>query len=48
VHGSIGSAAFTLRIDSTLTPPKAGSTVALTPDKAHLHWFDPQTQARIE
>jgi len=48
VHGRIGDAPFTLRIDGTLAPPKAGEQVTLHPAPAHLHWFDRQTQARIE
>ena len=47
VHGRIGSALFTLRVDSTLAPPKVGDSVTLRPASTHLHWFDPQTQARI-
>jgi len=48
VHGSVGDAPFTLRMDSTLKPPRAGDSVTLHPAPAHLHWFDPQTLARIE
>ena len=47
VHGRIGDADFTLRIDGTLRPPAAGETVALNPAPDHLHWFDPQTQHRL-
>jgi len=47
VHGRIGERPFTLRIDSTLAPPTAGSVMTLHPSPRHLHWFDPQTQARI-
>jgi sn-glycerol 3-phosphate transport system ATP-binding protein len=47
VHGRVGDAPFTLRIDSTLAPPNAGDIVNLQPAQKHLHWFDPQTQARI-
>jgi len=47
VHGRIGDAPFTLRIDSTLVPPAAGGSAMLHPAPMHLHWFDPQTQARI-
>jgi len=36
-----------LRVDSTLAPPAIGATIMLHPAPAHLHWFDPQTQARI-
>jgi sn-glycerol 3-phosphate transport system ATP-binding protein len=48
VHGQVGGAAFTLRIDSTLVPPNAGDSVTLQPALEHLHWFDPQTKTRIE
>jgi sn-glycerol 3-phosphate transport system ATP-binding protein len=48
VHGRVGDAPFTLRIDSTLMPPRAGDQVTLHPAPRHLHWFDAQTQARIE
>ncbi len=48
VHGHVGDAPFTLRVDSSLAPPKGGDTVTLHPANAHLHWFDPQTQVRIE
>jgi sn-glycerol 3-phosphate transport system ATP-binding protein len=48
VHGRVGDAPFTLRMDSTLTPPAVGTTVSLHPALEHLHWFDPQTRARIE
>jgi sn-glycerol 3-phosphate transport system ATP-binding protein len=48
VYGSLGGAAFTLRIDATLRPPAAGDAVALNAPAAHLHWFDVQTQQRVE
>jgi sn-glycerol 3-phosphate transport system ATP-binding protein len=47
VHGQLGGTAFTLRIDATLTPPRAGDTVKLQVAPQHLHWFDPKTQARV-
>ena len=47
VHGRIGGADFTLRIDGTLAPPRAGATIPLHAAPDRLHWFDPQTQARI-
>ncbi|HMN75159.1 MAG TPA: sn-glycerol-3-phosphate import ATP-binding protein UgpC [Burkholderiaceae bacterium] len=48
VYGQIGDAAFTLRIDSTLPAPQPGAKLTLAPATRHLHWFDPQTKARIE
>ena len=48
VHGQVGNAAFTLRVDSTLPAPSPGAQIALQPAPQHLHWFDPQTKARIE
>ena len=36
-------AAFTLRLDATLTPPQPGDTVQLHVPREHLHWFDSAT-----
>ena len=47
VHGRLGSAAFTLRIDSTEPAPQVGETVALTAAAEHLHWFDPASGQRV-
>jgi sn-glycerol 3-phosphate transport system ATP-binding protein len=47
VYGKLGNAPFTLRIDGTLAPPKAGDRVRLGVRPQHLHWFDPATQARV-
>jgi sn-glycerol 3-phosphate transport system ATP-binding protein len=47
VHGRVGSLGFTLRIDATLPPPALGSTVPMAVRPEHLHWFDAQTQARV-
>jgi len=47
VYGHIGNEAFTLRIDGTRTPPKAGETLRLTVAPEHLHWFDAATQQRV-
>jgi sn-glycerol 3-phosphate transport system ATP-binding protein len=46
VYGRLGDAAFTLRIEATLAPPRAGSTVALRVAPEHLHWFDSGTGQR--
>jgi sn-glycerol 3-phosphate transport system ATP-binding protein len=47
VYCRLGDAAFTLRLDATLTAPVPGSTLTVAVDAAHLHWFDPQTQQRV-
>ena len=47
VYGRVGDALFTVRIDGTLAPPKAGEMVSLQMDAAHLHWFDARTQQRV-
>jgi len=48
VHGQLGDGLFTLRIDGTLTPPVVGQTVHLRMTPDHLHWFDADTQQRVE
>jgi sn-glycerol 3-phosphate transport system ATP-binding protein len=48
VHGRLGEASVTVRIDGTLGAPTAGQTVGLAIDPAQLHWFDPQTGQRVE
>jgi sn-glycerol 3-phosphate transport system ATP-binding protein len=47
VHGLLGGAPFTLRIDGTLVPPHVGDTVHLRVAPAHLHWFDTATGKRL-
>jgi sn-glycerol 3-phosphate transport system ATP-binding protein len=47
VYGRLGDAAFTLRIEATLAPPRAGSTVALHVAPEHVHWFDSGTGQRV-
>jgi sn-glycerol 3-phosphate transport system ATP-binding protein len=47
VYGVIGDSLFTVRLDATLSHPKAGDIVALTAAPAHLHWFDAATTARV-
>ena len=47
VHGHIGAAPFTLRIDGTLPPPQPGQAVALHAALPRLHWFDPVNGRRI-
>jgi sn-glycerol 3-phosphate transport system ATP-binding protein len=43
VYGRLGDAAFTLRIEAVLTPPRHGDTVYLQVEAGQLHWFDPAT-----
>ena len=47
VYGHLGGAGFTLRIDSTRSPPKSGSIAALHVRPEHLHWFDSSTGQRL-
>ncbi len=47
VYGHLGDAMFTLRIDGTLTPPKAGDTLHLHVEPRHVHWFDAQSGQRV-
>jgi sn-glycerol 3-phosphate transport system ATP-binding protein len=47
VHGRVGSALFTVRVDATLTPPVVGDRLALQGPAEQLHWFDPATQKRV-
>ena len=48
VHGRLGDASFTLRIDSTEPAPRVGETLPLAVAAEHLHWFDPATQQRVD
>jgi sn-glycerol 3-phosphate transport system ATP-binding protein len=47
VYCQLGDHNFTVRLDATLPPPAVGSTWVIAVDAQHLHWFDPQTQARL-
>ncbi|MFO1328371.1 MAG: sn-glycerol-3-phosphate import ATP-binding protein UgpC [Rubrivivax sp.] len=47
VYGRFGDAAFTLRIDGTLVPPRPGDVVPLAVQPRHVHWFDAQTGQRV-
>jgi sn-glycerol 3-phosphate transport system ATP-binding protein len=47
VYGRLGDAAFTLRIDGTLVPPRPGDTVHVAAAPEHLHWFDASTGQRV-
>ena len=47
VYGQLGGAPFTLRIEATRVPPKAGDLVKLHVPREQLHWFDSQTGHRV-
>jgi sn-glycerol 3-phosphate transport system ATP-binding protein len=47
LYGKIGTSPFTIRVDATLPVPALGTTIALAVRAEHLHWFDPETQARV-
>ena len=47
VHGRVGDALFTVRIDGTLHPPQPGDLVHLRMNGDHLHWFDASSQQRV-
>jgi sn-glycerol 3-phosphate transport system ATP-binding protein len=47
VHGRIGDALFTVRIDATLAPPVVGEAVTITAPPDRLHWFDAATGQRV-
>ncbi len=47
VYGSVGDTLFTVRIDATDTPPKAGDVVSLQVPPDHIHWFDAATLKRV-
>jgi sn-glycerol 3-phosphate transport system ATP-binding protein len=47
VYGSVGDTLFTVRIDATDSPPKAGDTVSLRVPAEHIHWFDATTLHRV-
>jgi sn-glycerol 3-phosphate transport system ATP-binding protein len=48
VYGRLGDAAFTLRIEATLAPPRPGDTLRLNVQPQHLHWFDVATGLRVD
>jgi sn-glycerol 3-phosphate transport system ATP-binding protein len=47
VHGRLGDAPFTARIDGMRPPPAIGDTVSLRMQARHLHWFDAATRQRV-
>ncbi len=47
VHGHMGGAPFTVRIDAMLLPPQVGQTVHLAAAPGQLHWFDAGTGLRV-
>ncbi len=48
VHGRVAGQAFTVRVDATLTPPRAGDTLTLQGPPERLHWFDGATGHRVD
>ena len=48
VYCRLGDASFTVRVDATLVAPAPGATLTVAVEPRHLHWFDPQTQQRVE
>jgi sn-glycerol 3-phosphate transport system ATP-binding protein len=48
VHGRLGDALFTVRIDATLAPPQVGQAIRMTAAPSRLHWFDAGTGLRVE
>jgi sn-glycerol 3-phosphate transport system ATP-binding protein len=47
VHGRIGGTPFTLRIEGTAAPPRAGDTIHLQLHPEQLHWFDATSGQRV-
>ncbi len=47
IHGHLGGTLFTLRIESTLPPPRTGDTVLLGATPEHVHWFDADSGQRV-
>jgi sn-glycerol 3-phosphate transport system ATP-binding protein len=47
VHGGIGQAQFTVRVDATLAAPKVGDLLTLQAPADHLHWFDAASGHRV-
>jgi sn-glycerol 3-phosphate transport system ATP-binding protein len=48
VHGKVGSAPFTVRVDATLASPRVGDLMTLQGPAERLHWFDAATHRRVE
>ena len=47
VYGRIGGEPFTLRIDGTLVPPRAGETIGVRVPAERMHWFDAERGTRV-
>jgi sn-glycerol 3-phosphate transport system ATP-binding protein len=47
VHGDVGKAQFTVRMDATLAAPRVGDLQTLQAPPEHLHWFDAATGKRV-
>ncbi len=48
VHGRVGDALFTVRIDGTLVAPQVDDRVSVRMDARQLHWFDMGTSQRVQ
>ena len=48
VYGRLAEQAFTLRIEGLLTAPAPGAQLTIQAPAERLHWFDPNTQQRVE
>jgi len=49
VHGRLGDGqALTLRVDATQAAPRPGDALKLAVSPDHQHWFDAETQRRME
>jgi sn-glycerol 3-phosphate transport system ATP-binding protein len=48
VHARLGEEALTLRLDATVNAPQPGQTLQASPRADRIHWFDTQTQQRIQ
>jgi sn-glycerol 3-phosphate transport system ATP-binding protein len=47
IYCKLGDSLFTVRQEATHTAPAVGQTIQVQVQAHHLHWFDPQTRARI-
>jgi sn-glycerol 3-phosphate transport system ATP-binding protein len=47
VYCRLGDAPFTVRLDATLPAPASGSAFTVAAEAKHLHWFDRETQQRV-
>jgi sn-glycerol 3-phosphate transport system ATP-binding protein len=47
VYGRLGDSPFTLRMETTRTPPRPGEAVPVHVAAEHLHWFDAAGGRRV-